>query len=335
MRQALFISVSILGIAVAILFLKRIRPADLQTSDFINFYAAGSIVRRGDSATLYTRETQNAAFHIVHLRFVLCPVGTQARRCCRCRACPGSNQISVSSGVSPSDLGLAEVSFPGWVLSGESRVGLRFCNHSRHERAAYIFHFPAELRGPFRIRKPQSDSDGKLAGFSGGHGSYCSSRRLYTVWKFRTFGVGLRLHASAGGARHESRLCDLLNHLVDGIAIYAFPRCVFAAAVDSDCSGPRSWHPARVLCEARSILLCASILVALAPARSRRTLLVEQPHLFSFSRPLAIPACDCRSASSRESYIRPDCSGLSRHRPQVSECKHHCDEVRKRAAYND
>jgi len=63
MRQALFISVSILGIAVAILFLKRIRPADLQTSDFINFYAAGSIVRRGDSATLYTRETQNAAFH--------------------------------------------------------------------------------------------------------------------------------------------------------------------------------------------------------------------------------------------------------------------------------
>jgi len=35
MRQALFISVSILGIAVAILFLKRIRPADLQTSDFI------------------------------------------------------------------------------------------------------------------------------------------------------------------------------------------------------------------------------------------------------------------------------------------------------------
>src|SRR5215470_14360711 len=62
MKRTLSICVAILAIAIAIGFLNHIRPADLQTTDFINFYAAGSVVRHGGGATLYSRQTQDAAF---------------------------------------------------------------------------------------------------------------------------------------------------------------------------------------------------------------------------------------------------------------------------------
>jgi hypothetical protein len=58
-------AVVILEIAVAVTLIPLTTPARLQTTDFVNFYVGAWIVRQGDGANLYRRDTQDAAFQSV------------------------------------------------------------------------------------------------------------------------------------------------------------------------------------------------------------------------------------------------------------------------------
>jgi hypothetical protein len=59
MKRVILIGVLIIEIALALTLLPRVDRAHLQNTDFVNFYAAASIVRQGKGAVLYRRETQD------------------------------------------------------------------------------------------------------------------------------------------------------------------------------------------------------------------------------------------------------------------------------------
>jgi hypothetical protein len=62
-----FILVSVVAIEIAV-FLSRApltNPVRLLTTDFVNFYVAASIIENGSGASLYHRETQDAAFRAI------------------------------------------------------------------------------------------------------------------------------------------------------------------------------------------------------------------------------------------------------------------------------
>jgi hypothetical protein len=52
----------ILEVAVFVIMAPVANPVHLRTTDFLNFYVGASIVRRGDGAHLYSRETQDAEY---------------------------------------------------------------------------------------------------------------------------------------------------------------------------------------------------------------------------------------------------------------------------------
>ena len=54
-----------IAIAVAVALVPSINRTRLQTTDFVHFYAAASIVLHGHGARLYDRETQDAAFQSI------------------------------------------------------------------------------------------------------------------------------------------------------------------------------------------------------------------------------------------------------------------------------
>jgi Glycosyltransferase family 87 len=59
MKRVVLIGVLIIEIALAVILLPGADRTRLQSTDFVNFYAAASIVRQGKGAVLYRRETQD------------------------------------------------------------------------------------------------------------------------------------------------------------------------------------------------------------------------------------------------------------------------------------
>ena len=65
MKRVILIGVVIIELAAAMTLVPRTDRNRLQTTDFVNFYAAASIVRHGDGAALYRRETQDAVLQSI------------------------------------------------------------------------------------------------------------------------------------------------------------------------------------------------------------------------------------------------------------------------------
>jgi hypothetical protein len=59
MKRVVLIGALIIEIALALILFHRTDRASLQTTDFVNFYGAASLVRQGKGALLYRRETQD------------------------------------------------------------------------------------------------------------------------------------------------------------------------------------------------------------------------------------------------------------------------------------
>lgn len=65
MKRVVLVGVLVIEIAVALTLAPITNRAYLQTTDFVNFYAAASVVRDGHGAALYQRETQDAALESI------------------------------------------------------------------------------------------------------------------------------------------------------------------------------------------------------------------------------------------------------------------------------
>jgi hypothetical protein len=65
MKRVILIGVLVIEIAVALTLVPVTNHARLQTTDFVNFYAAASVVRDGHGSVLYQRETQDAALESI------------------------------------------------------------------------------------------------------------------------------------------------------------------------------------------------------------------------------------------------------------------------------
>jgi len=59
MKRVVLIGAVIIEIALALILFPRTDRATLQSTDFVNFYGAASLVRQGQGALLYRRETQD------------------------------------------------------------------------------------------------------------------------------------------------------------------------------------------------------------------------------------------------------------------------------------
>lgn len=59
MKRVVLIGVLVIEIALALTLVPRVDRTRLQSTDFVNFYAAASIIREGKGTTLYRRETQD------------------------------------------------------------------------------------------------------------------------------------------------------------------------------------------------------------------------------------------------------------------------------------
>src|SRR5258706_539898 len=59
MKRVVLIGALIIEIALALILFPRTDRATLQSTDFVNFYGAASLVRQGQGALLYRRETQD------------------------------------------------------------------------------------------------------------------------------------------------------------------------------------------------------------------------------------------------------------------------------------
>ena len=59
MKRVVLIGALIIEIALALILFPRTDRASLKSTDFVNFYGAGSLVRQGKGALLYRRETQD------------------------------------------------------------------------------------------------------------------------------------------------------------------------------------------------------------------------------------------------------------------------------------
>jgi len=65
MKRVVLIGALIIEIALALILFHRTDRASLQSTDFVNFYGAASLVRQGKGALLYRRETQDPVLQAI------------------------------------------------------------------------------------------------------------------------------------------------------------------------------------------------------------------------------------------------------------------------------